>query len=143
KEGLRQGIETDDWGLALRHVLAESIASALDDALNNLADILTNVLFGTKGSGGFLGDVASMIFGGPKIGGGRASGGPTSPFTGHQVNETGKGEFLFMGKNPGQVLTAGQINGMITGARSGGVTHINAPLIVQGSIEAATMPQVR
>jgi len=143
KEGLRQGIETDDWGQSLRNILAESITAALDKSLNALADMLTQFLFGDSGRGGVLGDLASAVFGGFSKGPGRASGGATFPFTRHQVNETGKGEFLFMGKNPGQVLTASQINGLSAGGRGGGATTINAPLIVQGSIDSATLPQVR
>jgi hypothetical protein len=47
-----------------------------------------------------------------------------------------------MGNNPGQVLTAAQVNAKVAGGARGSVS-INAPLIVQGSIDAATWPQVQ
>lgn len=137
KEGLREGIRTDNWGEALRGVLASAVTGALDDSLDRLADILTDIITGNNSAAnGFFSAVGSVF------GLGRASGGNTLPYKRHRVNESGQGEFLFMGKNPGQVLTAAQINGMVSAGRGNGSTTIDARMFIQGSVDAVTWPKV-
>jgi tape measure domain-containing protein len=138
--GLKEGIETDDWGKAFRDVLADSITQALDKSLDRLADMLTNLVIGdgSSNNSGLINSFIGLFTSGQN----RASGGPRSAFSMGKVNETGQGEFLFMGNNPGQVLTAAQVNAKVAGGARGSVS-INAPLIVQGSIDAATWPQVQ
>jgi tape measure domain-containing protein len=137
--GLKEGIETDNWGNAIRDVLADSITAALDKSLDQLASVLTDIVLGNGNKNSGLINWAASFFTG---GGPRASGGPRSAYSMGTVNETGKGEFLFMGNNPGQVLTAAQVNGLVTGGARGGVS-ISSPLIVQGSLTEEVLPKVQ
>ena len=73
KEGLRQGLVTDDWGTALRNIVAENLTDGLNDVINRLADVLTDFVLGKSGGdGGALGAILSAIgsFGGPRASGG-------------------------------------------------------------------------
>ncbi len=172
KDGFRQGLQDDNWGEALRSMLANAMTSALDETLNGVAGFLTNVLTGAMGSSGDMsywdhfwsaagGYVGGWLFGGSggshysssasafdansTYGGGRAAGGPVSAGSHYRVNESGTGEFLFMGRNPGQVLTAAQINGLSAGSGRGGVSNISvhAGLTVNGGIDAVSWPMVQ
>ncbi len=145
KDGFRQGLEDDNWGDALRSILAGAMTSALDESLTEIGNWLADAIVQlgqSSGDSGFWSSLASGI--GSFFGGGRATGGPTAPNRGYKVNETGRGEFLFMGSNAGQVLTAAQINGLTAGSgRGSGGLVINAGLTVHGSIDAASWPMVQ
>lgn len=138
KNAMRDGIATGDWGDALKSVLADAITEGLDSALNRLADWL----FAQDGPmSGFLNSVGSWL-GSSMFGGARAGGGSVAANRAYRVNDRAdNGEFLFMGSNPGQVLRASDLNQML-GAPAGGSVSINAPLIVEGSIDAVTWPKV-
>ncbi len=145
KDGFRQGLQDDNWGEALRGLLASAMTSALDDTLtevgNWLGDLIVQLGQASVDSG-FWTSLANGV--GSFFGGGRAAGGPVSAGGAYRVNESGKGEFLFMGNNAGQVLTAAQINGLTAGGgRGSGGLVINAGLTVQGSIDAASWPMVQ
>jgi tape measure domain-containing protein len=137
--GLKEGIETGNWGRSLRDVLADSLTQALDKSLDQLADVLADLFLGNGNKNSGLINAAVGFF---TSGQNRASGGPRSAFSVGKVNETGQGEFLFMGNNPGQVLTAAQVNAKVAGGARGGV-NIDNRLYVQGSIDAVTWPKVQ
>lgn len=141
KSAMREGIRTGDWGDAFRMVLADAITEGLDDALNRVADWLTDFLFGQNG---FL---AGLIEGagnwaGQAIFGGRPTGGAALAGRGYRVNDRGDGgEFLFMGSNAGQVLRAADIAALAGPARGGGA--IDASVTFTGPIDATNLDEVR
>lgn len=142
KNAMRDGIATGDWGDAFQSILADAITEGLDSALNRVADWLTNFLFAESGflSGLMNGAGAwasSAIFGA------RAGGGGVGANRGYRVNDRAdQGEFLFMGSNPGQVLRGSDIAGMMGPGQGASAVHINAPLIVEGSVDAVTWPKL-
>jgi hypothetical protein len=119
KDGIMEGIRTDDWGQAFRDILANA---------------LTNLLIG-NGSSNNSGLVNSAInwFAG-SFGGGRAIGGPVSPGTMYKVGENGP-EILRMGSMGGQVLTAAQVNGPVAPGK-GASGAIDASVNFYGPIGA-------
>lgn len=135
KNGLRMGLVDDDWGTALRNILADGITSAMDDALNRMADALTKWLFqsGEGGAGDLLSSIGSAIFGG-----GRATGGPTLANHAYKINETGEGEFLWTGRN-GQMITPAQLAGMLGAASQGGGSYVDARTYI-GGVDMVTFP---
>lgn len=140
RAGLKEGIETDDWGQALRNAVAESVTKGFDEALNAFADAITDILTGQNGMANAIFSAIGSAFGFKP----RASGGGAGAGSKLRVNEGGSKnkEFLFLGSNPAQVLRASDINSMVAGKGSAGGLSINAPLIVQGSIDAVTWPRV-
>lgn len=147
KDGFRQGLQDDNWGEELRSMLASAMTSALDDTLTDIGNWVGDLIVQmgqSSGDSSFWSSLASGI--GSFFGGGRSSGGPGMPNRYYKVNEQGPGkeEFLFMGNNAGQVLTAAQINSLTAGGGRGGAgVTINAGLTVQGSIDAASWPMVQ
>lgn len=136
KDGLRESIATDDWGTALKGVVADAFVAGMNDALDKLGNFLADFFLGTNGNSGFFSTLATSFAGN------RAGGGGASAFSSYKVNEGGKGEFLFMGNNPGQVLNAAQIASLIPRGGGGGV-EIYSPIIVEGSLDHATMKDLR
>lgn len=136
KQGLEEGIRTDNWGDALRGVLASAIAGAMDDSLNRLADAITNILTGQNSTANNIFAGIAGLWGGPRAGGGGVQGGKV-----YSWQENGK-ELLMLGKGQdGQVLNASTTRGLLTGGQGGGSVY--APFIVQGSIDAVTWPKVQ
>lgn len=137
KDAMREGIRTGDWGDSFAAILADAVTTGLDSALNRVGDWLADFLFSDNGFLSSIVSSASAFMGGRPTGGSVGAGGA------YRVNDRGdKGEFLFMGSNPGQVLRGSDIAGLM-GAGRGGPSVINMNLNVAGSIDAATMPQVR
>lgn len=144
KEGLRQGLETDDWGGAIRSIIADSVVTGLDDALNKLADLLTDFLLNTKGTAGGAGnDAIGAIFSavGGFFGGARANGGPVSSGKDYLVGENGPELLRLSGGQAGQVFNANQVNAMNAGS-GGAQTFIDASIRV-GGVDMVTWPQVQ
>jgi tape measure domain-containing protein len=141
-DALRQGITTNDWGDALRSVVANAVAKGFEDAINKFSDFLVDILLGNGQQKGILSGAGSALA--SVFGGGRATGGPALPGHAYKINEQGRGEFLYMGRNAGQVLTAAQINSLSAGGgRGGGDVTINAPLVVQGDLADSTLRKVQ
>lgn len=144
KEGLRQGLETDDWGGAIRSIIADSVVTGLDDALNKLADLLTDFLLNTKGTaGGGANDALGAIFSavGGFFGGKRAGGGPVYGGKDYLVGENGPELLRLGGGQAGQVFNAAQVNAMNAG-EGAAPTFIDASIRV-GGVDMVTWPQVQ
>ncbi len=139
KEGLRQGLATDDWGGAIRNIIADSVVTGLDKALNQLADLLTEFLLGTPGGGA---SGASGIFDAiGQIAGFRANGGPVAGGRDYVVGEKGP-EILRLGAGQsGQVFNAAQVNAMNAGA-AGGAMFVDASIRI-GGVDMVTWPQMQ
>ena len=94
----------------------------------------------SSGGGGFWGTAASLI--GSFFGGGRANGGPVSPYTSYQVNERGTPELLAVGGKT--FLMMGAQGGTVTPTQSarGGVGVTNISVNVQPTMSRRTADQV-
>jgi tape measure domain-containing protein len=136
KDGLRQGLIDDDWGTALRSILATAITSAMDESLNNLADMLTNFLFGTGGKSS--GGIFSAIF--SAFGGAKAGGGPVKAGVAYIGGERGKE--LFVPNVNGNIITAADLNRLMSAGGAGGQA-IDARTIIYGNVDSVTWPQLR
>lgn len=139
KQGLRQGLVTDDWGTALREIVAENLTEGLNDTIDRLADLLSDILLGKPGGdGGALSAIWSAISG--SFGGARAGGGGVMAGRSYLVGEKGP-EILRMGPGQnGEILNAEQVNALA--APAGGGTYIDARTTI-GGVDFATWPQVQ
>lgn len=112
KEGLKEGISTDDWGTALRNAVASAVVDGMDEALNRFADMLTDILLGNKATGNLIGTALNAV-----------------------------GSFL--GITSSAPISPTAVNGFSGGVKSTSGVSISAPLIVNGSVDAVTMPVLR
>jgi tape measure domain-containing protein len=140
KSAMRDGIRTGDWGDSFASILADAVTTGLDNALNRVGDWLAGFLFGDNG---FLEGVingasswASTNIFGQKAVGGSLAGGRT-----YLVGENGPERLSIGHGQTGQLLDASTTQRGLRGGGGGGVS-VNAPLIVQGSIDAVTWPKV-
>lgn len=138
KAGLRQGLVTDDWGTALREIVATNLTEGLNDTINRLADILSDFILGRPGESGtgFLDAALKFISGG--FGGARAGGGSVMGGKSYLVGEKGP-ELLRLGPGQsGQVLNASQLNALSAG--TGGPTIVQDNRISIGGVDMVTYP---
>lgn len=138
KAGIREGLVSDDWGEQVRAILADGVVNGLEDAINRLADSLTDIVLGKQGGdGGLLGAAAKFVFGGA-----RANGGGVNANKSYLVGERGP-EILRMGPGQnGQVLNASQVNGLTVGGGGGGAAYVDARISI-GGVDMATWSMVK
>lgn len=138
KAGIREGLVSDDWGEQVRAILADGVVNGLEDAINRLADSLTDIVLGKQGGdGGLLGAAAKFVFGGA-----RANGGGVNANKSYLVGERGP-EILRMGPGQnGQVLNASQVNGLTVGGGGGAPAYVDARISI-GGVDMATWPMVK
>lgn len=138
KAGIRQGLTDDNWGEQVRGILADGVVNGLEDALNRLADSITDIVLGKKGGdGGLLGAASSFLFGGF-----RANGGGVQGNRSYVVGEKGP-EILRLGPGQnGEVLNANQVNALGMAGAGGGQVLVDASIRI-GGVDMATWPQVQ
>lgn len=127
---------------ALRFVANQAVTKFLGLFMHNGQQTDNSLFGGSGGSGGgtdwssLVGDVASWF------GGGRANGGPVSPYTAYQVNESGTPELLSVGSKT--FLMMGAQGGTVTPTRTsrgGGNTINNYNVTVQPTTTRRTADQ--
>lgn len=106
---------TDALGQLAQQLEQIILKAAIENPLQNYA---TNLISGSAGSGGFLGDIFSGIFGG-----GRATGGPVSAGMLYNVNENGPE--LFAPNVDGRVIPLGGSMPQATSSSSSSSVSIN------------------
>lgn len=144
--GLMQGVETGDWGDAMRDILYRSASDGLSRAIDVLLDALEQVDWGAifnSGSSGQTGWAGFFTAIGSAFGGGKASGGAVTAGKAYTVGELGPERFVPM--QNGVILPNTERTTFATGSDGKGRSsiHIGGPnVVINGNVDSVTMPQL-
>jgi TP901 family phage tail tape measure protein len=129
KAGLKQAIETGDWGTALKQGIRSAAADGFSDAIDKTIDKLFDAFadFDFSG-GGAIGNIFGFF-------GSNAGGGSVKAGRAYTVGELGPETFV--PSSDGFIVPNGEVNGFdqkIGAVGAGGGINVHAPFIVQGHL---------